>query len=225
MDDKKISQIPPYVSFKTFYNFIEPFKLAMPSRIDRSLMKSHSGAQQNQLIGAFKSLGLMTDEGRPTDKLIRLVKSEGQERQKALKDILVGGYPFLFRDGRDLTAATQRQLDDAFSACGISGDTIRKCVSFFIAAAKYAELPLSPYLKTTRTRSSSPRVKKAQPSGSLGGKEDVVGGSPAAETMGWHQMLLAKFPSFDPNWDSQVQAKWFDGFEKLMRKEEEREEE
>ena len=34
--------------------------------------------------------------------------------------------------------------------------------------------------------------------------------------MSWQQMLLAKFPSFDPAWSTEVQAKWFDAFERLM---------
>ncbi len=35
--------------------------------------------------------------------------------------------------------------------------------------------------------------------------------------MPWAQMLLSKFPSFDPNWSDEVKAKWFDGFHRLMR--------
>jgi len=27
---------------------------------------------------------------------------------------------------------------------------------------------------------------------------------------------LDKFPAFDPNWDEKIQAKWFEGYEKLM---------
>jgi len=37
--------------------------------------------------------------------------------------------------------------------------------------------------------------------------------------MGWNQLLLSKFPSFDPGWPPEVQAKWFDSFEKLMKTE------
>jgi hypothetical protein len=30
-------------------------------------------------------------------------------------------------------------------------------------------------------------------------------------------MLLAKFPSFNPEWPDEVQKRWFDSFEKLMK--------
>jgi hypothetical protein len=31
------------------------------------------------------------------------------------------------------------------------------------------------------------------------------------------EMLLEKFPAFNPEWSEEIQAKWFAGFEKLMR--------
>ena len=33
----------------------------------------------------------------------------------------------------------------------------------------------------------------------------------------WPELLLAKFPDFNPEWPDEVKAKWFDAFEKLMR--------
>jgi hypothetical protein len=31
------------------------------------------------------------------------------------------------------------------------------------------------------------------------------------------EMLLAKFPEFDPNWPDPLKTKWFEGFERLMK--------
>ena len=33
----------------------------------------------------------------------------------------------------------------------------------------------------------------------------------------WADLLLSKFPTFDPNWPDEVKLKWFDGFERLMK--------
>jgi hypothetical protein len=43
-----------------------------------------------------------------------------------------------------------------------------------------------------------------------------LNGSDSME-MTWEQMLLSKFPSFDPSWPDEVKSKWFDGFHRLMR--------
>jgi hypothetical protein len=39
---------------------------------------------------------------------------------------------------------------------------------------------------------------------------------PISEALTWQQILAEKFPAFDPNWPGEVQAKWFEGFNKLM---------
>ena len=45
--------LPPYLSYKTFETFIEGLKVGMPGRIDRSVMKTLSGANQSWLMGAY----------------------------------------------------------------------------------------------------------------------------------------------------------------------------
>ena len=41
--------VPPYVAYKTLKNFVERYKQGLPSRIDRGLMGSMSGAAQSQV--------------------------------------------------------------------------------------------------------------------------------------------------------------------------------
>jgi hypothetical protein len=31
------------------------------------------------------------------------------------------------------------------------------------------------------------------------------------------ELLLAKFPQFDPAWPDELKAKWFDGYERLLK--------
>ena len=211
---------PPYLSLKTFLNFLERLsKIGMPNKIDRSIntMSSFSGAAQAQLITTLKYFHLITGaDGTPTEKLHKLVKASNDEQKQMLREIIATSYPFLFKDGFDLKGATSKQLQDRFEAAGASGGTIRKSVAFFMAAAKYTGIELSPHIKKFRVTGSRPATTKAkktpisekQPSGG----EDT--GS-HEETASWKQLFISKYPNFDPTWSDEVKAKWFDGMKDL----------
>ena len=144
--EKKL--LPPYVPYKTFGNFFESLKaIGIPQRIDRSVMKSMSGGLQGQLMLALEYLSLITDTGTPTDKLEHLVHSEGTKRQEVLREILTSSYGFLFTDGLQLDRATASQFRERFEQTGATGDTLRKCMAFFLNSAKAAGIDLSSYLK------------------------------------------------------------------------------
>jgi hypothetical protein len=208
--------VPPYVPYRTFRNFIESLKQGIPARIDRSVMASMSGALQSQLTASLRFLELITSTSHPTPVLPRLVNSEGPERAKVLREIITKAYPFLFKHF-DLKTATPRMLEEQFANAGASGGTVSKCVIFFLSAAKEAGVELSPHLKTNRQRIQ--RRTRGVRIGDLQANGDVppnLNGSEPTE-MQWSQMLLSKFPSFDPAWPDEVKAKWFDGFHRLMR--------
>lgn len=215
---KQAPAVPPYLSFKTFKTFIDSLKVGIPTRIDRTVLSSMSGAVQSQLMAALRYLGLVTAHSVTTVQLASLVNSEGAEYERILTTILKEGYPFLFGGEFDLMRATTGQMEEAFRKAGASGETIRKCVAFFLAAAKSASLPVSPYIKTSSV-TRAPRIKR-QTNGGAGGAQPLVGDIPPAippAMTNWSQMLLAKFPSFDPAWPDEVKAKWFESFDKLMK--------
>ena len=99
---------------------------------------------------------------------------------------------------------------------------IRKCVAFFFAAAKDADIPLSPHIKKAK-RGPKPYAGKSRKNAStipqelIKTDERLISDTPSAGQLGWSQMLLSKFPTFDPAWSPEVQAKWFDSFSKLMK--------
>jgi len=209
--------VPPYAPYRSFRNFIDSLKQGIPSRIDRSVMPSMSGALQSQLQATLRYLGLISVTGQPTQSLSVLVNSEGPERSKALHDLLLKAYPFLFTHF-DVKTATPRMVDEQFANEGASGGTIDKCVVFFLSAAKEAGIELSPHLKMNRQRiqrrtriNRDSGVSLIAPDG-----ESSVNGNEGGE-MSWAQMMLSKFPSFDPAWPDEVKTKWFDGFHRLMR--------
>lgn len=159
------------------------------------------------LQGTLLFFDLMSLEGLPSDTLHQLVKSEGESRRAVLAEIVRNSYGTLFTE-LDVTRATQAQVKEHFRARGASGDICRKCVSFFLAISGEADITLSPQLKKSSPRG---KVKKVASSDMTRvGKAAELGRSPA-----WVEMLLEKFPNFDPEWPDELKKKWFDAFKSL----------
>jgi len=214
--------LPPYVPWKTFITFLEGLKQGVPSRIDRTVMATFSGAYQSQIIAALKYLSLIDESGRPQDALTQLVTSEGKQRNDVLSDIIHDAYGKYdtFAD-LDLDSATSGQLEEAFKRAGATGDTVRKCIAFFLAANQYAGLTLSPHFKSPRTRQNGGRrrgrtVRRRVP---VLNEPDPEPEDSTRDYLTWEQMLLAKFPAFDPAWPDDVKAEWFKAFNRLMNRE------
>jgi len=214
---------PPYLSYATFKTFLGTLKQAIPGRIDKTVMTSFSGANQTQLLHALKYLKLIDANGVPQSTLVTLVKSEGPERHKIQQELLRAAYPFLNDPHFDLATATSGQLDEQFAKLA-TGDTVRKCKTFFLPAAKEAGLQVSPHIKEVGKRTpANGKARKARTSAVAPGAAAASPGSgpaapPTPAAMGWHELLLAKFPSFDPAWPDDVKAKWFEGFQDLMKR-------
>jgi hypothetical protein len=158
--DKK--PIAAYVPFKTFLNALESLEHGVPHVIDRSVWPTFSGLYQSQTLAAFRFLGLIDEEGKPTADLLKLV-GDKDNRKLQLRRVLEQSYASVVK--RDLTKMTSASLDSAMEEYGGTGDTHRKAISFFLQAARYAELPLSPWIMkqartvSTRKRRSSAKAK------------------------------------------------------------------
>ncbi len=213
--------LPPYVAFVSLLNFVDGLKRGIPGQIDRSLMKTMSGSMQAQMMSALKYLHLIDAHGVVQDDLTRLVNSEGPERMQTLRELLTSSYPFLFSDF-DLKKATSSQFRQKFTEAGATGDSVRKCIAFFLSAARDAGVEVSPYIadtvrQPTDTKPRKPVSKPARTSGySSKGNVPQEQVTPPTNPISWKQMLLAKFPSFDPAWPPEVQKEWFLAFNQMM---------
>ena len=213
--------IPPYVPYRTFRNFLEFLREGVPARIDRSIWGQRaSGSTGIQLMTALRVLELVDDDGRPTEDLEHLAGLDGDERRAALATLLRRHYPPVF--ALDLTRATRAQFREAFRNFGAKEGVLAKCEAFFIQAAQDAGLELSSYILAGRhvsRRSSSGSSRPRQPSAERSPAQPapVVVAAPV-QTAGVSiaEMVLKKYPDFDPNWDVTTQQKWFDGMTKLM---------
>jgi len=147
-----------YVSFRTFLSSIEALEHGLPKRLDRTIWRSQSGVVQSQIMMALRFFDLLDEDDRPTTALQRLVDSGQEKRREQISALLHHAYHDIIE--HDLTKMTPKMLDDAMEQYHVNGDTKRKAVSFFLQAARYAELPMHPLLQgTIRTR----RPRRAKP--------------------------------------------------------------
>lgn len=170
MEKNNEKRLPPYVSYRTFRNFLDYLKEGMPERIDRSYWGDKlSGSRGIQLMTALRFLHLLDDSNHPTEMLDKLVHSEGDERREILSHIAYETYGFVF-EGLDIKRATPAQLAEKFK--DINPDVARKCIAFFISLASDADIALSSFIRKKKRMIKAgakprKRVKKKEPSQSL----------------------------------------------------------
>lgn len=155
VEENLASRVVAYVPFTTFLSAVEMLERGIHHRIDASVWPSYSKATRSQLLGTFKFLGLVDRSGKPTASLKTLVHSKAN-RKAVLRKILETSYSRIV--GLDLTKMSPKQFDEAMREYGMTGATHKKVISFFLRAAKYSELPLSPLLGR-KIRAGGPRKR------------------------------------------------------------------
>jgi hypothetical protein len=160
--------IPPYMSFATLLNQVERMeKEGPPSRIDSSYLVGMAGGTRNQFKMGLRSLGLIDESEQVTETMVRLAKHP-DERAGILAAILRERFPRLVGLGEN---ATRGELDERLSEYGLGVDTRRKAASFYVAAASFAGIPLSPHIRPAKGVNSAgaqrrprrPRKRNAPP--------------------------------------------------------------
>jgi hypothetical protein len=229
--DKGRKHLPPYVSYRTFRNFVDRLQQQkMPQRIDRSYWGDLlSGSTGTQLMAALRFLGLVDVNGKPTEQLNSLVPARGDQRSRLLREVAREAFGFVLKSNLDMESATYSQLVESFrNTFQLTEDVNRKCVKFFIAMVDDAGMPISPYI-TKRTRSvhsgpvSRALVRKTVPRTN---RNSVVPQGlivpNGTEDMPNHSSLLVKlidkFPNFDPSWNDDIKLKWITTFDELFKK-------
>ena len=228
-------RLPPYISYRTFYNFIERLQQRVPARIDRSYWGDMlSGSTGTQLMAALRFLDLVDENGRPTDRLKPLATSRGDQRQIELRNLVVNSFGFIIEGELDPQNATYSQLEEIFNdKFQLTGQLSRKCIRFFIELSNNAGITLSPFItkrfRTGHTITSSKLITKKSVSGTKVITKSTNGrpgrnlkvqhdSDDSSSLSSWDKMLLSKFPTFEPTWPDEVKLKWFSAFDELMRR-------
>jgi hypothetical protein len=150
------STVPVYLSFKTFQSAIQSLRVhGLPDNLDRTAFGSRSGAEQTQILSAFRFLGLLNDKDQTQDALRTLVTFDenSNEEKQVFAEILKEKYANAF--ALNLEAATPAQLDRAIGDYGATGATRDRAVRFFIKAAEHCAIKLSSRLTARKPRSAS----------------------------------------------------------------------
>jgi hypothetical protein len=153
---------PPYMSFQTFWNFIEELaSKPLPPRVDRSLMQSKSGTDQANLTMALTSFGLTDSEGNVLSDLTELVAKTAEERKKSFAEMVDLYYEGPMRVSKEngTTAALNAAFVSDYPSIA-SADTRRKALTFFLHAARESGIELSPHFPQTRSGSGAPGAPK-----------------------------------------------------------------
>jgi hypothetical protein len=224
VNDRNKRRTPPYVSYRSFLTLLEELKRGMPARIDRSYWgDKFSGSTGTQLMSALRFLNLIDANGVPTNRLKDLVEARGVAKSEVLKKISHDSFTFLLNGSFEPEKATYAQLEEVFNEIyQVDRDVARKCIKFFTELVDDAGIPLSPFItrksKSPRQTSSVDKIPKrngnrTNQNASIPQKKELV-----PQPLSWKELLLTKFPSFDPTWPTDVQIKWFEAFDELLKR-------
>jgi hypothetical protein len=85
-----------------------------------------------------------------------------------------------------------------------------------------AGIPLSPFItKKSKNSRQTPVVEKIPKRTGTRTNQNVLvpqNTELVPHPMSWKELLLTKFPSFDPTWPNDVQLKWFEAFDELLKR-------
>lgn len=188
----------PCLPFKTFLRLIGLLhQRGVPPRLSPAHLTSFPPKAAQQLVAALRWLGMLDDKDEPIGHLRVLVETFGSAAfHETLKAVLNERYGIAQTRNslppEDLLVAIRRLAHDA------PDDTLSRASLFYAHAHRYAFL-------TPRDAILSAIPSKTDLNGRGGNEHSVM------------MLVLQKFPAFDPQWSNDIKAKWFAGFDRLMR--------
>ncbi|MCH7792137.1 MAG: DUF5343 domain-containing protein [Planctomycetes bacterium] len=129
---------PPYIPYSTFKNATTGKLVTsagdLPSHIDSSVLPGMAGGTQAHYFVALRFFGLIDKEGRPSDRLRRMVSGDDgwEAEMKALLERHYSDHLPILPNG------TPKKLRQSFDQYASSGSVIMKSVRFFVVAAEDA---------------------------------------------------------------------------------------
>lgn len=177
MADQKIEarkKTAPYLPFRTFLGSLDTFAQGLPTILDRTIWRSQAGVTQGLIMNAYRFLGLVDAEDVPTDALDAMVR-QTEQRPQVLRGLLEATYGKEF--GTDFSTTTPKLLEDQFvESYAVTGATKQKAITFFLKAARFANITLSPFLlNQIRNTAARKRRAKGKDSGAALAKESGIG--------------------------------------------------
>lgn len=163
-EQKEKKSPPPYVTYKSFTNFINGLREnGMPSHITRSMLPGSNSAKAT-MGASLRAMGLVVNDDSPTDLMRRLTDPDSNYSE-VLSEVLVDTYDFLSDPDFDIKNTTTDKVVEKIKLNGASGSTVNKCMAFLLAACSDANIEVSQYVKApARTSKSSGKRRAANKS-------------------------------------------------------------
>jgi hypothetical protein len=218
MDATPRVNTPIYVSYTTFVTLLDWLRdmKVIPNQLDRTLWApKFAGSTGVQLMSGLRFLALLYDEA-PMPRLEQLAMASNEDRKPILADMIRDQY------GRDFVAglskATPRTVQDRMKELGATDATIRKAVSFFVNAAKAADIPMPAHIaKVARNRTPVRRGTTPKPARSSAQESKPqspqLPSTPPSEGLetSLHAALVPLLKDLavkGPDWDQTEKASW-----------------
>ena len=153
---------PPYGPASGMLEGLRLLQKTTPARVDAAFLRTHKIAPGNEykVVGSLRFLGLVDDDGRPTETS-RFLKTRGPAYTQGLQQIVRVAYEGLF-SFLDLDRATREEIYNYFiTEAGVGPEMAAKTTRFFIDLCLEAGMSLGPGLnptKRTAERGASPRI-------------------------------------------------------------------
>lgn len=154
-----------YMPWKTLLTVFQILGDSLPTRIDRSVFRSFSGATQYEVMAGLRFLSFINDAGEPTTVLRDLLKADEAARPAILRGVLEKAYADLLT--LDLSNATYQQFEERLGELGVNGSTKKKAARFFISAAEYTGIPLSRYIADRKPGAGQPSQRRRRTNGAV----------------------------------------------------------
>ena len=216
MSDARNDQTPqwiaPYIPWARIPKLIEQLETDCPPRIDRTVLTG-SNQVRYQTLKALTSLGLIDAQGLLSDTFRQLIDAK-DDRVVLVRRIIAQSYPEAVELGAN--NGTQLQLEEIFRKYGVSGSTSRKAIAFFLKAAEYAEIPMSPHFRTPPVSRRPPKRKATRTNKDTDAANADGPDAEDADTMSslrvrYVEMLMKKTDSAE-----QLDEKLLDRIERLL---------
>ncbi|MBI2848928.1 MAG: DUF5343 domain-containing protein [Chloroflexi bacterium] len=153
---------PPYGPTRGMIQGLQLLQRITPAKVDEGLLKSQGIAPRNEykVIGALRFLGLIDEEGKPTERA-HLLKTRGSAYAFNLQEIIRSSYADLFRYLKDRESSQEEIYNYFVAREKLGAEMAVKSARFFASLCQVASIDLGEPVPMAPLKDRSP-VRKSE---------------------------------------------------------------